>query len=122
MVPLAQRSPYGPLPAPASLRAAPTPPGNREGECVPVSNPHSALRTPHSSDARAFRLVRPDLRVQVGLDEGVDLAIKDGLDVASLRVGAGVLHQRVGVQDIGADLAAELGGHPLALQPRALLL
>src|SRR5690606_27153986 len=45
--------------------------------------------------------------LQVFLDEGVDLAVEDGVGVADLLAGAVVLHQAVGMEDVGADLAAE---------------
>src|SRR5512145_2526191 len=44
---------------------------------------------------------------QVGLDELVDVAVHDRLDVADLEVGAVVLDPLLGVEGVGTDLTAE---------------
>src|SRR5438105_9937228 len=49
-----------------------------------------------------------------GLDEWVDVAAEHADGVADLDTGAVVLHQRVGVEDVGADLATPVGGAHLA--------
>jgi len=40
------------------------------------------------------------------VDEGVDVAVHDGLDVAGLHAGAVVLDHLIGLKDVGAYLAA----------------
>src|SRR5918995_3219152 len=46
--------------------------------------------------------------LQVGVDKGVDVAIKDAVHVRRLLDGAVVLHQLVRVEDVGADLGPPL--------------
>src|SRR2546422_2033318 len=83
------------LPVPASRAAAP-PPGarntsaRRRGEC---------RLTPRG---------RPAAAQEIGLDEGVDVAVQDILDITSLEARSVVLHQGVRLQDVRADLAAEV--------------
>ena len=43
---------------------------------------------------------------EIGIDETVDIAVQDRAGVRGLLLGAGVLDQGVGLQDVGADLAA----------------
>ena len=42
--------------------------------------------------------------LQISVDEAVDVAVHDGVDVAHLVAGAGVLREGVGHEDVGADL------------------
>src|SRR5271156_3153374 len=53
-----------------------------------------------------------------GADEGVEIAIEDFLDIAALDLGAVVFYELIGLEGVGADLAAEadfgLGGVELA--------
>src|SRR5690348_1672652 len=51
--------------------------------------------------------------VQVGASEAVEIAIEDPVRIAHLEVGAMVLDHRVGMQDIGPNLRAEV--HVLGL-------
>src|SRR5437867_11915743 len=51
---------------------------------------------------------------QPRLDEGIDLAVEHGLGAAHLEPRAHVLDQRVRLQDVVADLGAELGRQHLA--------
>jgi len=44
---------------------------------------------------------------EVGADEGVDIAVEDFFDVAAFGLGAVVFYQLVGLEGVGADLAAE---------------
>ena len=46
------------------------------------------------------------LAAEHGLDEGVEGAVHDGLDVAGFDAGAEVLDHLIGLEDVGADLAA----------------
>jgi hypothetical protein len=41
---------------------------------------------------------------QVGLDEAVEFAVHDGLDIADLKVRAMVFDHLIGMEDIAADL------------------
>src|SRR5438105_2584071 len=88
------------------------------------------LPQPASSAASSSRLAGlltrkvafGQLPAQPGLDELVDLAVlQHGLDVALLDTGPDVLHQRVGLEGVVADLGAELGRQHLALQVVDLL-
>src|SRR5438309_10379939 len=60
---------------------------------------------------------------QVGLDEPVDVAVENPVDVADLLLGAVVLHELIRMQDVAPDLAAErdllLGAADL-IEPRLL--
>src|SRR5215211_1866675 len=56
--------------------------------------------------------------LQEGLDEGVEVAVEHRLDVPGLLPRTFVLHQLVGVQGVGPDLAPE---RDLALLPRQAL-
>ena len=47
-----------------------------------------------------------DEAAEFAVDEGVDVAIHDSLDVAGFHAGAVVLDHLVGLEDVGADLAA----------------
>ena len=58
---------------------------------------------------------------QVCVDETVDVAVHDGVDVAVFKAGARVLGQRVGHEDIGAYGAAEVYLHLHALDVADLL-
>ncbi len=52
--------------------------------------------------------IRPVPAVQqVGADEGVNIAIENLLNVAALDLGAMVLDELVGLQGVGANLAAK---------------
>src|SRR5450631_1107881 len=51
--------------------------------------------------------VRALLAAQLGFDEGVELAVHDGLYVAGLFASAEVLHHLVRLENVGANLAAE---------------
>src|SRR5688500_2495065 len=42
----------------------------------------------------------PDRLLQVGVDEGIELAVEDGLDIANARLGAVIGHQGVRVQHV----------------------
>src|SRR2546425_8121473 len=72
---------------------------------------HDAARprrpVPQGSAGRRGRGV-PAAGEEVGLDEVVDVAVQDLLDVPPLGTGAMVLHERVGLQDVGADLTAKI--------------
>jgi hypothetical protein len=65
----------------------------------------AASSDPGPSYARLFAPFAPIEKV--GVDERVEVAIEDFLDVAALEFGAVVFDQLVGLQDVGADLAAE---------------
>ena len=43
---------------------------------------------------------------QIRLDKGIEVAVEHRIDVADLVIGAMVLDQPVGLEDVGADLAA----------------
>ncbi len=58
---------------------------------------------------------------EIGVDEAVDIAVHDILDVAGLKARAGVLHQGVGHEHIGADLTAPLDLYLHALDVGDLL-
>src|SRR5262249_4110514 len=45
---------------------------------------------------------------QIALDEDLDVAVEHTVDVADLFLGAVVLHHLIGVQDVAADLTAEV--------------
>src|SRR2546427_353155 len=45
---------------------------------------------------------------KVGADEGVEVAVEDALDISALHGGAVILHEGVGLQDVGANLTAEV--------------
>ena len=75
------------------------------GQRVQVRRASAARR------AAGSRLVESSLRrllEQVGAHEVVEVAVEHALDVAHLDAGAQVLDLRVGVQDVGADLRAEV--------------
>src|SRR5207344_1500713 len=55
---------------------------------------------------------------ELGLDQLLEIAIQDPIDVADLDVGPVVLHEPVRRQDVGADLRAEVD--PLAFAPEVL--
>ena len=46
--------------------------------------------------------------VQVALDEGIQSAVHDAVDVGSLTAGTGILDQGVGHEDVVTDLTAPL--------------
>ena len=73
---------------------------------------------------RAMRatLLRLRARHQVGVHEAVEVAVEHAVGVADLEVGAVVLDHRVRVQDVGADLRAEVDVLRLAALARDLLL
>ena len=71
---------------------------------------------------RLLRGISP-LAAQLGLHEGVEVAVEHGLDVARLLARAQVLHQLVGGQDVGADLVppgvvAPLAAHGASISAR----
>src|SRR5690606_63315 len=80
--------------------------------------PVSSLRIPWSprSCHRALR----SLPAQVGLDELVDLAVEDTVDVAGLVAAAEVFDHAVRLQHVAADLAAEVDVLRLAADRREL--
>src|SRR3954447_19089261 len=78
----------------------------------------SAARDAPNSPARA----RLRLAQQLGPDELVEVAVEHGVDVADLVAGAQVLDDLVRVQDVVADLRAEVDVLRLALLARDLLL
>ena len=43
---------------------------------------------------------------QFALDEGVDVAVHDALDIAGLHAGAEVFDHLIGLEDVGTDLVA----------------
>ena len=53
-----------------------------------------------TSDSRSFSTH------QIGLDKFVDIAIKHAVDIADFKLGAVVLDHLIGLQNIGANLAA----------------
>src|SRR3954471_6062811 len=57
--------------------------------------------------SRLLRLALLELHPQVGLDEAVEVAVEHRAGVAHLVVGAKVLDELVGLQNIRPDLAAE---------------
>ena len=61
------------------------------------------------------------LGVEIRADERVELAVHDRLHVACLGVRAHVLHHRIGLEHVGADLAAPLDLLLDALEFRDLL-
>src|SRR5215212_10644695 len=90
--------------------------------CVPVASSSGPLirrciaaRLPGAARAKASASVAQPLddlprrlREQVLADEPVEVAVEDALRISDLETGAGVLHELVGVQGVGADrLAAE---------------
>src|ERR671913_1160386 len=60
--------------------------------------------------------------LELGLHEGVQVAVQDGARAGRLVPGPEVLDHLVRVQDVGADLVAPARGHMLAAQPTELLL
>ena len=62
------------------------------------------------------------LGVEIRADEWVDLAVHDRLHVSCLGVRAHILHHRIGLEHVGADLAAPLDLLLDALELRDLLL
>ena len=46
------------------------------------------------------------LRLQIGVDETIEIAVHDGADIAVFVTGAVILYERVGHKHIGTDLAA----------------
>src|SRR4051812_40088167 len=65
--------------------------------------------------------VAPDVPVQIGFDERVEVAVEDRLDVAGFVLAAMVLDQGIRMQVVGTHLAAKVGLAILALEPRSLL-
>ena len=53
-----------------------------------------------------LRALDPDLAAEHGFDEGVEVAVHDGLDVAGFLAGAEVDDLLVGLEDVGTDLVA----------------
>ena len=88
-----------------AMRTTPTAYRMHEGPAVPKRTPPPG---PYSSSAgagsteRAARLLH-----QVGLDERVEVAVEDAVDVAHFHLGAVVLDHLVRLQHVAADLAAE---------------
>ena len=58
---------------------------------------------------------------EVSVDEPVQVTVHDGVDVAGLEGGTGILDHGVGHKDVGADLAAPFDFHLNALQVGDLL-
>lgn len=58
---------------------------------------------------------------EIRVDEAVQIAVHNVVDVAGLIAGAGVLHHLVGHEHVGADLAAPLDLHLHALDIGDLL-
>ena len=58
---------------------------------------------------------------QVRPDESVEIPVKHAVDITHLVIGAVILDHRVRVQDVGADLGAEVDVLRLSLFPRDLL-
>src|SRR4030095_1477727 len=54
---------------------------------------------------------------QIGLDEGVEVPVKDSIDVADLHLRAVVLDHLVGLQHVAANLTAESDAALLATEP-----
>ena len=88
----------------------------------------SGERVPAAPSARAVlvgdRHLAARLRagLELGADEAVEVAVEHALGVADLEVRAVVLDHRVRVQDVGADLRAEVDVLRLAALARDLLL
>src|SRR5436190_9769700 len=70
--------------------------------------PKRCLRLSHCRTALAQPPAEP------ALDERIDIAVQNGLRVAHLEAGPNVLHKRVGLKHVVADLRSELGRHDLA--------
>src|SRR3989442_7617203 len=109
--------------APARTPSAPSHPRSADARaaCPPSASPRTGGRTGRCRDAGGHRALRRPARAgslrwscrplprpqQIGLDEGLEVAIHDGLDVANLQTGAMVLDELVRVEGVRADLAAE---------------
>ena len=55
------------------------------------------------------------LHAQIGIDEAVDVTVHNVLDVAVFKIGAVILCQLVGHENVGTDLAAPFDFHLYAL-------
>src|SRR5712691_2237648 len=109
--------------APARTPSALTHPQSADARagCPPSASPRTGGRTGRCRDAEGHRAWRRPARAgylrwscrplprpqEIRLDEGVEVAIHDGLDVANLQTGAMVLDELVRVERVRADLAAE---------------
>ena len=58
---------------------------------------------------------------EIGVDEAVDVAVHDVLDIAVFKLAAGVLDELIGHENVGADGAAEVYLHLHALDVADLL-
>ena len=66
------------------------------------------------SRLRLYLFRRPStggLAGEVSVDEPVQVTVHDGVDVAGLEGGTGILDHGVGHKDVGADLAAPFDFH-----------
>src|SRR5690606_33823171 len=57
---------------------------------------------------------------EIRLDEGVEIAVQNGLDIAGLVLGPEVLHQLIGLQDVAPDLVSPGDLSLGRLEPRLL--
>src|SRR4029453_3624852 len=90
-----------------------------------ASHPHSTQRETNHLVRRSGRWslylgLSPKLgsAAELGLDQLLEIAVHDPIDVADLDVGPGVLHEPVRRQHVGTDLRAEVD--PLAFAPEVL--
>src|SRR5215218_9965140 len=78
--------------------------------CSAARLPGAARAKVSPSVAQSLRALPRSLREQVLANEAVEVAVEHALRVPDLETGAGVLHELVGVQGVGADrFAAEAG-------------
>ena len=70
----------------------------------PLARPPSSIVT---IAVTLSRLPAGELPAEVGVDEAVEVAVEHGAGVADLVAGPQVLDELVGLEDVGADLAAE---------------
>src|SRR4051812_40724460 len=82
------------------------------------------ITTPIKSTAtrRASRALYSGAAFEVSVDQVVQVTVEDPVHICRLRLGAVVFYHLVGVEDVGADLAAPLNVCPLAFQGGELLL
>src|ERR687889_218865 len=71
---------------------------------------------------RASRALYSGAAFEVGVDQLVQVTVENPVHICRLRSGAVVFYHLVGVEDVGADLAAPLDVRPLAFQGGELLL
>src|SRR5688572_4290582 len=76
--------------------------GGRDGSTSYPSHPSRSL----SLIIFVLRALHADFAAELGLDEGVDVAVHGGLDVVGFLAGAEVQDLLVGLENVGTDLVA----------------